>query len=212
MTRDKTHCAPAARARVYRFVSVFPKRLAAAFAVMLLAAAGGATVGESQSAARKFARIESGRLSAGTRIPFSPGELNSWMRDKAREYAPQGVRNLRIDLATNEATGSANIDFLKLREATTGEQPGWLMKNLFSGERPVRVTARFASQNGRARVDVERVEISGVPIEGRALDFLIDAYVRGTFPDAQVSEWFRLRDRVDHFSVARDGVVVVIGR
>ncbi len=42
------------------------------------------------------------------------------------------------------------------------------MKNLFAGERPVMVTARFSSANGKARVDVERVEISGVPIQGSA--------------------------------------------
>jgi hypothetical protein len=56
------------------------------------------------------------------------------------------------------------------------------------------------------------VEVSGIPIEGRTLDFLIDAYVRPTFPEVKISQWFPLPDRVDRFTVSPSGVVVVIGR
>jgi hypothetical protein len=84
------------------------------------------------------------------------------------------------------------------------------MKNLFAGEHPVTVTARFESANGRARVDVERVEISGVAIEGRALDFVIAQYVRPTFPDVKVNEWFPLRFGVDRFAVAPGGLTVLM--
>jgi hypothetical protein len=134
------------------------------------------------------------------------------MQDEARYWAPDSARNLRLDLAQSRATGSADIDFLKLRQATTGEEPGWLMKNLFAGERHVVVTARFESRGHQARVDVERVEVSGVPIEGRTLDLLIQYYLRPTFPDAKVGEWFGLKYGVERFTVAPTGVVVFIGR
>ena len=179
---------------------------------MTIGGIASATLAESDSAYRKLERIQAGRLAPGTRIQFSPAELNAWLNREAKQRAPQGVRNLRFVLANGSATGYADIDFLKLHQAATGELPGWLAKNLFGGSRPVSVTARFQSRAGQARVDVERVEISGVAIEGRMLDFLVADFLRPEFPDAQVSQWFRLRYGVDHFTVGPRGVIVAVTR
>jgi hypothetical protein len=165
-----------------------------------------------ESADRKFARIESSRLPAGTRIDFSIDELNAWANQKARIYAPGAARNLRLELRDGEATGYALVDFLKLRRAASGEEPGWIVRNLFSGERPVTVKARVQSYSRRARVDVERVEVSGVPIQGSALDFLIRNWLRPTFPDAHVNEWFNLGLRIERFTVRAGGASVFVGR
>ncbi|HEU5021591.1 MAG TPA: hypothetical protein VFT60_06860 [Bryobacteraceae bacterium] len=165
-----------------------------------------------ESADRKFAHIESARLPAGTRIDFSIDELNAWANQKARIYAPGAARNLRLELRDGEATGYALVDFLKLRRAASGEEPGWIVRNLFSGERPVMVKARVQSYSRRARVDVERVEVSGVPIQGSALDFLIRNWLRPTFPDAHVNEWFNLGLRIERFTVRAGGASVFVGR
>ncbi|MDP9170979.1 MAG: hypothetical protein M3N54_10215 [Acidobacteriota bacterium] len=179
-----------------------------------LAAAGvmAASLAESRSAAQKIDSIERGRAPAGSRFFFSSNELNSFMRDEAKARVPGGVRDLRLTLQSGRATGYALIDFVRLRQAATGVAPGWLMKNLLAGERPVTVTARLSSQRGRARVDVESVEVSGVPITGRALDFLIDDYLKPTFPAAKVSEWFELGFRMDHLALSPAGATVVVGR
>lgn len=168
--------------------------------------------GDSVSASKKLSAIESGASAHGSRIHFSKEEVNAWMRDEARARAPHSVTGVRFDLGDSRATGYARIDFVALRREITGEQPGWIAKNLFAGERPVVVTARFESGNGKARVDVERVEVSGVAVEGRMLDFLIDDYLRPAFPDARVNEWFGLRYGIDRFTVAPPGLTVVIGR
>ena len=161
---------------------------------------------------QKFARIESGKLPAGTRIDLSAAELDAWAADEAKLYAPGATRNIHLQLRAGAATASMLVDFLKLRQATTGEDPGWIMKNLFAGERQVTVTARFESRNRRARVDVDRVEVSGVPIEGATLTFLIDNFLRPTFPDVKVDEWFELGFHMDRFTVSPVGVSVFIGR
>ena len=113
------------------------------------------------------------------------------------------------DLWEQPSLLNMTVDFLKLRKAATGQEPGWVMKNLFSGERPVVVTARLTSRAGKARVDVERVEVSGVPLEGRALDFVIDDYIRPTFPTTKVSEWFQLGYHLDHVTISPAGVTAV---
>jgi len=161
---------------------------------------------------QKFARIENAKLPAGTRVDISAAELNAWAADEARLYAPGATRSIRLELTAGGATESMLVDFLKLRQAATGEQPGWLMKNLFSGERQVTVTARFESRNRRARVDVDRVEVSGVLIQGTTLDFLIQNWLRPTFPDVKINEWFDLGFRIDRFTVTPGGASIFIGK
>ncbi len=161
---------------------------------------------------QKFARIETAKLPAGTRVDLSAAELNAWAADEARLYAPGAAGNIRLELTAGGATGTLTIDFLKLRQAATGEQPGWLMKNLFAGERQVTVTAHFESKNRRARVDVDRVEISGVPIEGTTLDFLIQNWLQPTFPDVKIDQWFDLGFRIDRFTVSAASASVFIGK
>jgi hypothetical protein len=182
--------------------------LRSAVLAMALGCLAAASITDSQSAFRKLDAIESGAVPAGSRVNFSRPEIDAWIVDSAHAHVPQGLTGLRLDLNAGRVVGYANIDFLKVRQATGGADPGWLIKSLFAGERPVVVTARFASANGRARADLDRVEISGVPIEGRALDFVIENYVRPTFPDVKVNEWFPLHYRVDHVTVGPQGVVV----
>ncbi len=198
-------------------MALFRNAALVAITVCLLLAAlatsvSGAAPLSADLAHQKFARIEAGKLAAGVRIDLSAAELNAWAVDEARIYAPGATRNIKLELTPGRATGSLMIDFLKLRQAATHEDPGWIMKNLFAGERPVRVTARLESNNRRARVDVERVEVSGVKIEGAALDFLIENWLRPTFPDVKVNEWFELGFRIDRFTVLPRGVSVFIGK
>jgi len=178
-----------------------------------LAAAGVLTgsSGDSATATKKLNAIEFGTPGRGSRIHFSKDEVNAWMRDEAKARAPRSVTGLRVDLGDGRATGYARIDFVTLHHEISGEQPGWIARNLLSGERPVVVTARFESRNGKARVDVESVEVSGMAIQGRMLDFLIDDYLRPAFPDARVNEWFGLRYGIDRFTVSPPGLTVVMG-
>ena len=177
----------------------------------LVASEAPSEANDADSAFRKLAKIEAGAAAPGSRLVFTAAEVNAWIRAEAKARVPQGVRDVRIELGDGRATGYATIDFLKIRQAATGEQPGWLLKNLFAGERPVVVTARFASGQGRARVDVERVEISGIAIEGHMLEFVIEDYLRPTFPDVVANEWFGLRFGIERFTVTRAGVTVIMG-
>src|SRR5262245_53410154 len=123
------------------------------------------------SVKRKFGLIEQEKVPRGTKVMITDRELNAYVENEVRNYVADGVRDARLELGGGVATGFARIDFLKVRRAS-GAEPGWLVSKLLDGERPVRVIARIRSAAGKATVDVERVEISGVGVEGRALDFL----------------------------------------
>lgn len=162
------------------------------------------------SAKRKLDSIESGRLPAGTRVTLTPAELAAYARHEVEAAAPGAVRETRLTLGSNAATGQALVDFLKLRRSQ-GPAPGWLLSKLLEGEREVEVSARFQSSNGTARVSIERVTISGMTIEGNVLQFLIERYVRPLYPEARIDEPFELGNRVERFVVQPGGVQVHIG-
>jgi len=182
-------------------------RLLPAVPFLLLGALASVS-GDYISAKQKFDLIESERLKPGSRLDLSAGELTAY----ADVEAPPGVRNPRIQLVSPEvATGTALIDFGKLERAQ-GYQPGWLMSKLLDGERPVSVTARIQSAAGRARVDVQRVEIAGLEMDGRTLDFLIRNFLLALYPDAAVGRPFDLGHRIEKLDVQPKGVGVIMAR
>ena len=152
------------------------------------------------SCQRKFDLIESDRLRAGSRVTLSQSELNAYVVQELPKVVPQGVREPRLELSAGTAVASALIDFVKLRSAQ-GSPPGWLMRQLLQGEHPVTVTARIDSARGRATVNLQSVEVAGVTIEGRMLDYLIHSYLLPYYPDAKVGEPFELSHNIDRLDV-----------
>jgi hypothetical protein len=161
------------------------------------------------SAQHKLDLIESGRLKPGARVSFTERELNAYVAQELPKTVPQGVREPKLELGAGMATGSALVDFLKLEHAS-GNPPGWLMRQLLQGERPVTVTARIKSGSGRATVDVQSVEISGVTIEGRLLDYLIHNYLNVYYPDAKVGQPFEMSYRIDRLDIQPARVDVLL--
>jgi len=164
-----------------------------------------------QSMAHKLALIEHDRLRPGSRVTLTPEELNAYAQQEIAGVAPGGVRRTRLELGPGTATATALIDFGKLRRAE-GKPPGTLMSYLLDGERPVTIVARIRSSGGTATVDVQQIEISGITIEGRLLDFLIRNYVVPAYPDAKVGEPFALGHRIERLDVEPAAVGILIGR
>jgi hypothetical protein len=177
--------------------------IAAALAALVFAA------GEDYvSARRKLDLIDSDRLRPGAKVTLTARELNAYVAHEV----PPGVRDPKVEIVSpGLATGSALIDFGKVRRAQ-GHPPGWLMSKLLDGERPVSVTARIVSGNGRAKVKVERVQVSGVEIDGRTLEFLMQNLLLPLYPNAAVDRPFELGHRIERLEVEPAAVGIVIGR
>jgi len=172
----------------------------------LLAVAASAAYTDYASARRKLDLIEQDRLRAGAHVELTDSELSAY----AQHEAPAGVRNARLEIAPSGlVTGSALVDFNAVRRAQ-GHPPGWLMSKLLDGERPVSVTARLNSANGQAQVDVQRVTISGLELDGRTLDFLIQNVLLPLYPDAAVDRPFELGHRVERIELHSRRASVVI--
>lgn len=188
------------------YSSVKLRRSIAAF--LPLAWALTATPADYQSAQRKIDGIESDRLKPGARVELTPRELNAY----AEHNLPQGVRNPQVQVIAPEiATGSAMVDFGKLQRSL-GYKPGWLLSKLLDGERPVSVTARIRSSGGQATVEVQRVQVSGLQIDGATLDFLIRNVLLPVYPAAVLDRPFDLGHHIRALDVQPRAVGVLIGR
>ena len=189
---------------VLRFLRIVPAVLAVSLGLT-------AAYSDYSSVKEKLSRIESDRLPAGSRVDLSAPELNAYVE---REVAgvTDGVRNPKLELLGPEmARGTAQVDFAKVRRSQ-GHPPGWLMSKLLEGERPVTVTARIRSGGGSATVTVQRVEISGLAIDGKTLDFLVQNCLLPLYPNATVNRPFSLGHRIQKLDIQASGVKVLIGR
>jgi hypothetical protein len=181
------------------------------FASVLLIAAGAMPASRTDylNVKRKFASIEKSQVKAGSRVAISSQELNAYVQTELPRVAPAGIRQPSVELhGNNTATGRAMIDFVKLRSAQ-GKPPGFILRNLLQGEHDVAVTTKVRSSNGTATVDIQRVEIEGIPISGGALDFLIQNYLIPNYPDAKVGKPIDLKYRMERLEV-QPGVAYVV--
>jgi hypothetical protein len=163
-----------------------------------------------QSVQRKFQQIEKQQTRPGSRIPITARELNAYVQTELPKVAPPGVRKPSVELlGDNRASGRALVDFVRLRSAQ-GKPPNWLVRKLLEGEHDVRVTTRVRSGGGKAVVDIEQVEVAGLPISGGALDFLIQNYLVPNYPDAKIGRPFDLKYGMDRIEVTPGTAYVVM--
>jgi len=153
-----------------------------------------------ESVTRKLDIIQSGKAKPGAVFVFTSAELNAWARVKAPQVVPEGLRQPRLELGNNSATGYALIDFLKVRHGA-GAETNWLVAKIIQGEKPVKVNARIQSAHGRATVYLQRVEIGGLAVSGGTLDFLIQTFFLPLYPNATINEPFELDYGIDRIEV-----------
>lgn len=159
-------------------------------------------------AGSKLDRIESGHARPGSVIVFTPAEMNAWARGRVPQMYP-GIRNPSVQLGVGTATGSAMIDFLKMRQGE-GVATNPLVAKLIEGERPLKVSMQLESSGGRATAKLTRLEISGIAVTGAPLDFLVNQFFLKLFPDAKVNQPFDLRDNIERIELRPDGVRVTM--
>lgn len=156
----------------------------------------------------KLDAIDSGRARPGSVIEFTSAEWNAWAQVRVPQLA-EGVRNPRIELGTNTATGSALVDFLKIRQSQ-GIATNPVLAKLMDGERPVKASVRVDSGGGRCTIHLMRVEISGIAATGRVLDLLVSTLFEPLFPEAKIDQPFELGGNVDRIDIRPAGVRVTI--
>ncbi len=161
------------------------------------------------SVSKKLDIIDSGKAKPGSVFRFTPAELNAWVRVKAPSIIHDGFRQPHLVLGQGEATASALIDFLKVRQAN-GIETNYLVAKLIQGEKLVKARASIQSSHGRATVHLLRVEIGGLAVTGAPLDFMVQNFLLPFYPDAKIDEPFELAGNVDRIEITPVAALVYI--
>ena len=161
-----------------------------------------------ERAGKKLDRIESGQALPGSVIVFTPAEMNAWAQGRVPQMY-QGIREPSVQLGTGTASGSAFVDFLKMRQGE-GLATNSLIAKLIEGERPLKVSIQLESAHGRATATLMRLEISGIAVTGAPLNFLVNEFFLHLFPDAKVNQAFELPHNIERVELRPDGVRVTI--
>src|SRR5436190_9623466 len=157
------------------------------------------------SARHKLDIIEQRKVPHGSSVLFSVAEINAWARNRLPELIPAGIREQRVELGTDTATGFALIDFLKLRRAQ-GQESGWLVTKLIEGERQVKVNIRMQSSGGKCTVFLTRVQIGVAVASGGLLNLLRNTFFLPLYPVSKINEAFGLDYDIERMEIRPAGV------
>lgn len=164
-------------------------RLAALSLAVVCAVAGGLAqqkadpaVKEADTFLRKVQQIrvhETAKRTKGpARTTITESELGAWLKTYAKEYLPAGVIEPSVALqGQGRLSGRAVVDVDSVkRDRKSG---GWLDPwQYVSGRLPVTASGILHTKDGIARIELESVTISGIPVPKTLLQEIVSHYSR----------------------------------
>ena len=112
------------------------------------------------------------------RTPVSESELNSWFAYSAKPLLPAGVTDPRVTMVGNgKVAGQAivDLDVIAKKKQSGGALDIW---SLVGGKVPVNVAGTLRTRDGRGTFNLERADISGLPVPRPFLQQLVSSYTR----------------------------------
>ena len=111
---------------------------------------------------------------------FTQAETNSYLKFNAGDLLPTGMTQPMVTLiGQGRLSGQAVIDLDVVRQKSSSG--GWLDPTSYlTGKLPVTASGRVITGDGKARFEIERAEVSGVPIPRSFLAQMVNFFTRTT--------------------------------
>lgn len=144
--------------------------------------------------------------------PFTEAETNSFLKFKSGPLLPTGLTEPVITLhGQGRVTGRAIVDLDVVRQKqSTG---GWFDPTSYlSGKLPVSAVGRIVTADGKGRFELERADVSGLPVPKSLLAQMVNYFTRTADNPAgsSIDDTFELPAnirRIDVASAARFTIV-----
>jgi hypothetical protein len=159
------------------------------------------------SAQRKVDHIQAnGALAKPDPTPtvFSEQEINAYVAS-GKIKLPEGVRSVHLVGLDGVATGTARVDFDKVRSGRSSNP----LLSMFSGVHDVEVEAHAHGSNGTGIVHVDSVALDGVEVPDFLLELFIEKYVRPKYPEVGMDTRVALPDKIDSATIGKHTLAVV---
>jgi hypothetical protein len=156
---------------------------------------------------QKIHRIEVNGRSAHpdqTPLVFTEQELNSYLASDDIDL-PVGVRSVKLVGDPGIITGTAEIDFDRIREGTGSSNP---LLSMFSGIHEVIAVAHAHGAGGEGFVHVDSVSLDGVDIPQFILELFVEKFLQPKYPQIGIDSRFKLPNRLDTAKVGLHTITV----
>lgn len=119
---------------------------------------------------------------------------------------PEGVKSVRLVGAAGVITGTAQVDFDKVREGTHSSSP---LLGIFSGVHEVVVVAHGHGTAGKGYVHTDSVSLDGVEVPHFVLELFVEKFLTPKNPQIGIDSQFALPDRIDAAVVGEHQLTIV---
>jgi hypothetical protein len=176
--------------------------------VMTAVAASQRASPELASANHKIAHLEAnGRAKYPDPAPtiLNEQEINAYLASDRVQF-PAGVESVRLAGTPGAISGTAKVNFDKVREGIRSSNP---LLGIFSGIHNVAVEAHAYGRGGQGYVHVDSVSLDGIEVPEFLLRLFVEKYIQPKQPDIGIDSKFELPDRIDSAVVGRHQVTLV---
>lgn len=159
------------------------------------------------SADRKIAHLETNaRLPHPTPTPttLTEREINAYLASDEVVFPP-GVQSVNLSGTPGAISGTAKVDFDKVREGIRSSNP---LLGIFSGIHNVAVEAHAYGRGGLGYVHVDSVSLDGIEVPEFLLRLFVEKYIQPKQPDIGIDSKFKLPDRIDSAVVGQHQVTL----
>ena len=128
---------------------------------------------------------------------FTEKEVNAYVASDNVKL-PLGVQSVKLAGAPGAITGTAQVDFDRIREGVHSSNP---LLGIFSGVHEVVVVAHAHGSGGTGHVHVDSVSLDGVEVPHFVLELFVEKFLTPRYPEIGIDSQFALPDRIDTATV-----------
>jgi hypothetical protein len=128
---------------------------------------------------------------------FTESEVNSYIASD-KVTLPSGVQSLKLSGRPGIITGTAQVDFDRVREGVNSSNP---LLSLFSGVHEVVVVAHAHGAGHTGYVHVDSVSLDGVEVPNFVLELFVEKFITSKYPQIGIDSQFALPNRIDTATV-----------
>jgi len=142
---------------------------------------------------------------------FSEAETNSYLKFKSAPLLPTGLTEPAISLlGEGRVTGRAVVDLDVVRQKQSSG--GWFDPTSYlTGKLPVSAVGRVITADGKGRFELERADVSGVPVPKSLLSQMVNYFTRTADnpKGSTIDDTFELPADIRRIDVATGKFIVV---
>jgi len=135
---------------------------------------------------------------------FTEKEVNAYVASDNVKL-PVGVQSVRLVGTPGVITGTAQVDFDRVREGVHSSNP---LLGIFSGVHEVVVVANAHGSGRTGYVHVDSVSLDGVEVPHFVLELFVDKFLTPKYPQIGIDSQFALPDRIDTATVGEHQLAV----